>query len=75
MIVEGRLYIAAQQIKIARQQALIRELEIKDGDFPRYPSAQGNSSRDDEEFRRGFAAVEAGDRPGGRWHQRVPLKS
>jgi hypothetical protein len=32
MIVEGRLYIAAQQIKIARQQALIRELEIKDGD-------------------------------------------
>jgi hypothetical protein len=32
MIVEGRLYVAAQQIKIERQRALIKELEIQDGD-------------------------------------------
>jgi hypothetical protein len=32
MIVEGRLYVAAQQLKITRQQALIKELETRDGD-------------------------------------------
>jgi hypothetical protein len=32
MIVEGRLYVAAQQLKITRQRDLIRQLELHDGD-------------------------------------------
>jgi hypothetical protein len=32
MVVEGRLYIAAQQLKIERQRTLINDLETHDGD-------------------------------------------
>jgi hypothetical protein len=32
MIVEGRLYVASQQLKIERQRALIKELETQGAD-------------------------------------------